>query len=641
MLSNCEVLLENVQEGILMLDKNGVIIYCNKTASSITGYRSEELMNQSIAIFYDWDTIKSEYELRVAEKKGTFYSEGYRIKKDKTTFWGELLISPLPGQKDAHGGFSCVLRDITEKKNLELELRKSEERYRLMVEGVKEYSIFMLDPTGRVMTWNEGGKRIKGYSPTEIIGKHFSIFYTPDDLESKKPQREIEIAIKTGKYEEEGWRVKKNGSVFWANIVLTSLFNETNELIGFSKVTRDLSERRENEEVLRHSEERYRSLVEQVTDYGIFMLDEKGRITSWNEGAKKMKGYSRDEIIGKYFSIFYPPEDIIIGKPANELRIAISQGKYEEEGWRLRKDGSRFWASVVITAVYNSHGILIGFSKVTKDLTERKEGEKALLHSFEQTRRLAEQLQRTNRELSETNQELEQFTSIVSHDLQEPVRTIQSFLQIIDQKLEKREYADLKTYIGKSINASLKMKELIRNLLNYSQVSKGTLDSTSVSVKQLVEDALQNLKTFIDQAGALIHLDFRVKQVIGDRVQLVQLLQNLINNAIKFTDRQKPMVSISCIPENGHVKFAISDNGIGINQGDYQKIFDIFRRLNSDKQFAGTGIGLAICKKIVERHNGKIWPESEAGKGTTFYFTLNENIKEGITADEKIHFTDH
>lgn len=398
------------------------------------------------------DTTRAEYELSQARRKGVNTSEGWKTKKDQSRFWGELTLTPLFDEQHLFIGYSSVLRDISEKKQAELELRESEEHYRLMVDGVRDYAIFMLDPTGIIKTWNDGAKRTKGYNASEIIGKHFSIFYTAEDLETKKPERELRIAIETGKYEEEGWRVKKNGSVFWANVVITALYNEQNQLLGFSKVTRDLTDRKEHEENLRQSEERYRSLVEQVTDYGIFMLDEKGRIVSWNEGARRIKGYAANEIIGKYFSIFYTDEDILNCKPAYELKVARAEGKYEEEGLRKRKKGSLFWANIVITAVYNKDKILLGFSKVTRDLTERKESEKALRESYERYRLLADELKVTNFELSYANEELEQFTSIVSHDLQEPIRTVKSFLQLIDMKLSAGQYDDVRyTSISQSM----------------------------------------------------------------------------------------------------------------------------------------------------------------------------------------------
>ncbi|MEO6730620.1 MAG: PAS domain S-box protein [Ferruginibacter sp.] len=622
--TTCSLLIKNLPYGILMIDKDGYIIFQNPEVSRITGYQNNELLNQHLSVIYpNADTTKSGYELSIALKKGKNITEGWKSRKDSSSFWAELTLSTVFDDQHMFAGYSCVLRDKSEEKKVQLQLRKSEEQYRLMVEGVREYGIFMLDPQGYILTWNEGAMRTKGYTQDEIIGKHFSVFYTREDIEDGKPERELLIAVNTGKYEEEAWRIKKNGSVFWANVVITALFNETNKLVGFSKVTRDLTDRKQNDELLRQSEERYRSLVEQVTDYGIFMLDEKGRIVSWNEGAKKIKGYNADEIIGKYFSIFYPEEDILNGKPAHELKVARKEGKYEEEGWRLRKDGSFFWANIVITAVYNQAGNMIGFSKVTRDLTERKASERELKESHDRHRHIAEELRITNKFLSDANEELEQFTSIVSHDLQEPVRTIRSFLQLIEQKLDDQPEAELKTYITKAIKAASRMKELITNLLEYSQLDKSDIKREAVNVEELLNEALQNIKTSVDAAGASIVIEGEVETVYGDRIQLVQLVQNLVSNAVKFTNGQKPEVVIKSTEENGQVKFGISDNGIGIAESNVNKVFEIFRRLNSDKAFPGTGIGLAICKKIVERHKGKIWLVSELGKGTTFYFTLS------------------
>ena len=622
---NVELTLKHLPYGALALNKEGVIQYANPAALSITGFRHDELINQPVTTLYldAGDAIRTEYELQQAAKTGSFIAEGWKLKKEGKKYWGVLTYAPIFSGNELLG-YSCTLMDTSVQKQHEWALRKNEGKYRLMVEAVKDYAIFMLDPNGYILTWNEGARYTKGYSAAEIIGKHFSTFYTAEDLEDKKPERELKIAIQTGKYEEEGWRVKKKGSVFWANVIITALFDEENKLLGFSKVTRDLSSRKQNEEALKQSEERYRSLVQQVTDYGIFMLDEKGRIISWNEGAKKIKGYTSDEVIGKYFSIFYPEEDIILGKPAQELKQAIAVGKYEEEGWRLRKDGSRFWANVVITAVYDSKKVLIGFSKVTRDLTEKKEAERALTESYRQYRNLFNELKVTNEELLYANQELEQFTSIVSHDLQEPVRSIKSFLQLIAYEIGDEGSENLKTYISKAIGSANRMKELIQNLLHYSQLSKGDLEVQKVNVQELLSQVLQNLKPTIDASGATVAIENNLDTVEGDPVQLSQLVQNLLTNALKFINNDKPNIKIRSYLEDGHVKFAVSDNGIGIANGDVDKIFEIFRRLNTSKAYPGTGIGLAICKKIVDRHNGRIWPESTPGKGTTFYFTLNE-----------------
>ncbi|WP_059011148.1 PAS domain-containing sensor histidine kinase [Streptomyces specialis] len=248
----------------------------------------------------------------------------------------------------------------------------------LLVQGVLDYAIFMLDTEGHILSWNPGAERIKGYTAEQIIGRHFSVFYPPEARAQGRPARGLRIATAEGRYEEEGWRLRRDGTRFWANVVITALFDDNGHLRGFGKVTRDLTERRAAEQALTESEERFRLLVQGVLDYAIFMLDTEGRIVSWNTGAERIKGHTAEQIIGQHFSVFYPPEAKAEGKPERELRIATAEGRYEEEGWRLRRDGTRFWASVVITALFDDNGHLRGFGKVTRDLTERRAAEQAL-----------------------------------------------------------------------------------------------------------------------------------------------------------------------------------------------------------------------------------------------------------------------
>ncbi len=617
--------LNNFCDGILLLDEHGNIYACNAAAENLLQFDCGELHGKNISIIYEHaeDDIRVAYELQTVLKEGRFTSTGWRFKKDRSKFWCETAYSPAQSINELRG-FSCILRDRTKEKDTLQDLEWREERYRLMVQEVTEYANFMIDENGFILTWNEGAKKIKGYLESEIIGKHISIFYTEEDRKSNKAERELSTAIRTGKYEEEDWRVRKDGTIFWANVVLTALFNEQNKLIGLSKVTRDLTDKKHAEEALRSSESRYRSLVEQVRDYGIFLMDDRGRIISWNDGARRIKGYTAEEIIGKYFTIFYPEEEILNGKPAHELKVARTTGQYEEEGWRLRKDGSRFWANIVITAVHDELGHLVGFSKVTRDLTERKQAEKALRDSSQKYREIAEQLKASNIELEAANKELEQFTYIVSHDLQEPIRSIKSFLKLIEKKVSTADMHAINTYLSKAFNTADRMKELILNLLTYSQLSKVEITKTEIPVKKLFADLSENLKSLIRESRAEISIDNRVEKVIGDPVQLGQLLQNLVSNAIKFTDKQNPRVAISVRQLENCVRFSITDNGIGIAQEDVEKVFEIFRRLHTEKDYPGTGIGLAICKKIVDRHHGRIWLESAEGVGTTFYFTLNE-----------------
>lgn len=621
-----DIILRHLNEGVFVLDPTGKILSCNPAASSITGYQEDEIRNEPFHKLGndDRDVIKYQYELDQALQKKKVVVEGWKMRKDGNKYWSETSYAPI-FDAGGHCGFCVVLRDISEKKQVESALLKSEERYRLMVEAVKDYSIFMLDPHGHILTWNDGGGVIQGYAESEVLGRHFSMFYTTSDLLDHKPERELEIAKQTGAYREEGWRVKKGGSLFWASVVLTALFNDQNKFIGYSKVTRDLTDRVQNEDSLRQSEARYRSLVEQVGDYGIFMLDTKGRIISWNEGARRIKGYNAEDVIGKYFSIFYPQEDIVDGKPSRELRIARTTGKYEEEGWRLRKDGTRFWANIVITAVYDTEHRLTGFSKVTRDLTERKLAEQSLQESSNKYRQLVQELWTTNRQLSAANRELEQFTTIVSHDLKEPVRTVKSFLHLINQHIQQKKYELLDKSVAKSIQGAQRMQDLIDNLLHYSQISKTDLNREELNMADIVMEAQQNLEEAIQKSGAGISLDIGSVELLGDRVQLVQLFQNLLSNALKFTDEQKPEVTVHSSSENGIVTIVVTDNGIGIPEEHLEKIFGVFRRLHFPGQYPGTGVGLAICKKVVERHSGKIWAESRPGQGASFHITLPAN----------------
>ncbi|HYR07190.1 MAG TPA: PAS domain S-box protein, partial [Longimicrobium sp.] len=256
-------------------------------------------------------------------------------------------------------------------------LVSSDEPFRLLVESVRDYAIFMLDPEGTIRSWNPGARNIKGYDAGEIIGRHFSVFYPPEAVEQRHPWRELEIARKVGRFEEEGWRVRKDGSRFWANVVITPV-NDGGRLVGFAKVTRDLTARKQAEEALRRSEERFRLMVESVQDYAIFVLDPRGHILSWNRGAERIKGYTAEQVIGRHFSLFYTDEARGRGHPEWELAVAAREGRYQEEGWRVRADGGLFWANVVITALFAPDGSLVGFAKVTRDLTERKKAEESL-----------------------------------------------------------------------------------------------------------------------------------------------------------------------------------------------------------------------------------------------------------------------
>ncbi|HUR45684.1 MAG TPA: PAS domain S-box protein [Candidatus Saccharimonadales bacterium] len=483
--------------------------------------------------------------------------------------------------------------------------RTDENIYKTLVEQIKDYALFMLDTSGHVMTWNEGAKRFKGYEAAEIIGKHFSAFYPKVDLDNDKPAYELKMAADLGRYEDDGWRVRKDGSRFWANVIITALRDPDGKIIGYAKVTRDLTTRKLQEDSLQKlldSEERFRLLVEQVKDYAIFVLDPRGRISSWNQGARRLKGYSADEVIGKHFSIFYTQEDLAINKPPNELSIAIRDGRYEEEGWRLRKDGSRFWASVIITALWDKRGNLSGFAKVTRDLTARMLQEESL---------------------KQKTRELESFAHTVSHDLRAPLRSIRRYSELLTLEHQPSLNIEGQQFVERITRSADSMERLINGILQYTQVAARETELEAVPLGGILRQVLQLHDSEIHIKQARIHISNSMPSVLGDRTLLLQVFSNLVGNALKFVPEGRvPSINIEATQEEGAAYILVKDNGIGIAERDVPKIFNIFERLDTGGLIPGTGVGLAIVKRALEKLGGAITVTSVPDQGTTFRLEL-------------------
>lgn len=517
-------------------------------------------------------------------------------------------------------------------------LHQSEERFRLLVESVRDYAIFMLDPTGHVMTWNAGAERFKGYKAHEIIGNHFSRFYPPEALARGLPAHELEVATATGTFEDEGWRVKKDGSLFWANVVITALRAPDGTLIGFAKVTRDLTARREHEEELRRSEERFRLLVEGVSDYAIFMLDVNGKIATWNVGAERINGYRSEEIIGQHFSVFYPPEIRATGWPEHELQMAAEKGSFVDEGWRLRKDGTTLWANVTITAMRDESGCLIGFAKLTRDLTERKRAEAAELASQEREDIL--QAERNARmQAQRATRAKDEFLTTLSHELRTPLSAIMGWTQVLlrngtGMTPEHRRAIEV---IDRNARAQV---QLINDLLDLSRIMSGKirLEVRQVSLSDIVNAAAVSARPAADAKDIRLKVLLDPVQTIvgGDSERLQQVVWNLLTNAIKFTPKGG-QVQVLLQRVNSHLELSVSDTGVGIPQNFLPHVFDRFSQEDSStsRTHGGLGLGLAICKQLVELHGGSIRAASQGeGKGSTFFVHLPVSIVQ--LEDERI-----
>jgi PAS domain S-box-containing protein len=510
-------------------------------------------------------------------------------------------------------------------------LRQSEERFKLLVESVRDYAIFMLDVEGYVLTWNAGAERFKGYKAKEIIGQHFSRFYPADALARGLPAHELEVASKVGVFEDEGWRVRKDGTLFWANVVITAMRTAQGELVGFSKVTRDLTQRRGHEEDLRRSEERFRLLVEGVSEYAIFMLDPNGLVSSWNAGAQRIKGYTASEIIGQHFSVFYPPEAKESHWPEHELQVAAEKGSFTDVGWRLRKDGTTFWASVSLSALRDDAGQLLGFAKLTRDLTESKRVEAMEIATLQREEML--DAERNARMSAQRSMRLkDEFLATLSHELRTPLSAILGWTQILLREDTPKGPAEQKRAVEVIDRNARAQVRLIDDLLDLSRIMTGKLrlDLQQIPLSTVVEAAVDSARPAAENKGVRLRamLSSGNDVVSGDGTRLQQVVWNLLTNAIKFTPKGG-QIQVLLQRINSHLELSVSDTGIGIPAHYLPQVFDRFSQKDSSttRTFGGLGLGLAICKQLVELHGGVIRAASDGeGSGSTFFVELPVSI---------------
>jgi PAS domain S-box-containing protein len=606
--------VDSVQEyAILVLDPQGHVLTWNTGAEKITGYTATEIVGSHFSRFYPDAEVargKPESELQVAQADGRFEDENWRVRKDGSTFWANVLITRLLDSRGQLIGFGTVTRDLTLRRQQEESLRQSEERFRTLVEGVKDYAIFMLDPKGIVMTWNAGARYIKGYEPSEIIGSHFSRFYPPEAIKRGLPDTELRGATMDGRFEDEGWRLRKDGSRFWANVIITAVRDATGRLIGFSKITRNLTERRKHEDELRISEERFRLLVDGVTEYAIMMLDKDGFVSSWNVGAERIKGYQSEEILGKHVSHFYPSEAVLAYKPWSDLAVAREKGRLQDEGWRVRKDGTLFWANTVITVLHDAEGNPYGFAKVTQDLTQRRHAEA----------------------LADTAQRMHEFIAMLAHELRNPLAPIRNAVALMGRKggLNDPTLESMRQTIDRQ---SVLLTRLIDELLDVNRIARGqfAIEREPVEVQDVLTRSVEASRPLIDAHEHTIELAVSndALPVLGDMVRLTQAVVNLLNNAAKYTP-PGGRIWLSATSRGAEIEIRVRDNGLGIERDMLEKVFDLFVQLEpANIAMGGLGVGLALVRRVVELHGGSVQARSEGkGRGSEFIVRLPRSIRQ-------------
>ncbi|HEX6859937.1 MAG TPA: PAS domain S-box protein [Caulobacteraceae bacterium] len=628
-------LIESVTDyAIYMLDPQGRVLSWSPAAERIKGYTQGEVEGQHFSRFFTAEDQQSGVPQQILERartQGSVSSEGWRVRKDGQPFWALATVHAIRGEDGELIGFAKVTRDMTEQRIAQQALLESERRFRLLVEGVVDYAIYMLDVNGVVTNWNTGAERIKGYRADEIIGRHFSTFYTPEDRRAGVPARALDQARTTGKFEAEGWRVKKDGTRFWASVVIDAIYDETGAPMGFAKITRDVSEQRAQREQLEQSERQFRMLVAGVVDYALFMLDPNGIISNWNAGAEHIKGYRAEEIIGQHMSVFYTAPDRAAGLPMRALQTAREQGRYEAEAWRVRKDGTLFWASVVIDAIYEEDGAIAGFAKITRDITERRNAQI--------------EIQKANERLAQAQkmEAMGQLTGGVAHDFNNLLMVVGGQAQLLRKHLP--DDARVQRALDAIEMSTRRGQDLTRHLLAFARRQR--LNPEPVSLEDR-SSAIRELLSATLGSTVNLRVDFPT-ELWPVEVDPGELELAILNMAVNARDAMPAGGVLTIAARNltlhgepdpdlkgDFVGLMVQDTGTGIAPDILARVFEpFFTTKDVDK---GTGLGLSQVYGFTQQSGGRATVTSELGVGTTITLYLPRSFKTPGQVEEEPDF---
>jgi len=586
----------------------------------VLGFTTEELMAKPYLEFIHPEDLQATVAeaARLENPEVTFAFENRYLCKDGSYKWFSWNAVSMPQQKVVY----AVARDVTERKRAEEALRESEERFRVLINGARDYAIFMLNPSGEIASWNQGAERIKGYKANEIVGRHFSCFYPPEDVESGKPERELQRAITEGRYKEEGWRIRKDGSRFWADVVITALTDGTGKLRGFSKVTRDVTERKRAEKLLQESEERHRKLFDN-NPHPTWVYDrETLRFLAVNTAAVRKYGYSSNEFLEMTIKDIRPPEDVPV---LLESVGGVRDGSESVGNWRhQRKDGTII--DVEITSYALNFAGRPAEVIVAVDVTQRRRDEAEKRGFISKLAAGNQELELRNREVERATRLKSKFLASMSHELRTPLNAIVGFSDLLADGAPGELNAKQKRFVNHIKQGSAHLLQLINDILDLSKIEAGQLElrCEDFQVKDALPEVLSTIRPLAMAKNIQVEHKLETdRPVYADRVRFKQILYNLLSNAVKFTPKDG-RIDIACVENGNEVCISVTDTGIGIRAEDQKVVFEEFRQIegNTDATSEGTGLGLAITKRLVEQQGGKISLESEPGKGSRFTFTL-------------------
>lgn len=591
---------------VVGLDVDGTVTSWNQAASRMFGISKEDVVGRRLVELHLLEGGASEQPadvLALVKARGRLEQTFLYRGADSAPWHGNTVITTVRNGIGDVSGFAHVTREV---KRYEASGTAwgAPELQQLLVEGVQDYAIFSLDATGRVQSWNQGAQRIKGYAASEIVGQHFSRFYRPEDVARGWPAEELSRAAEIGKYEDEGWRVRKDGTLFWANVTITAIRDANGALLGFSKVTCDLTERRRLEEELRQREENFRHLVESVPGHAMYVVDAEGRIATWNAGAQRLLGYDESQVLGQPTSMLYTEQDRKSNQFELALKTARERGQIRFRAWRQRADGVALWVEITSTSLWDAQGKCRGFVQVIRDLSELQRME--VLES--EGRRTAE------------------FIAMLSHELRNPLAPIRNATTLLKRFADGGQEA---TWCADLIDRQVThMTRLVDDLLDASRVATGKIRVATepCDLRRIVEDAVEAMRPMVASHGHSLSTDITVQPIPlkGDATRLTQVLVNLLTNAAKYTPAPGS-IHVSLSAANGLATLVVSDNGLGMTPEFADKAFEPF--VQGERGLAraegGLGVGLALVKGIVLLHGGTVLAQSEGeGRGTNIVVKL-------------------